>query len=796
MASGSLPARFARSSLAVLIGLTFSGVILGRETFFYRDFGVFGYPLAQYHRDSFWRGELPLWNPLNNCGLPFLAQWNTLALYPLSIIYLLFPLSWSLGVFNLAHMFLAGLGMYFLARRWTANPFAACVAVAAFAFNGFTWHCLMWPNNIAAIGWMPWVILATERAWTLGGRSIILAALAGAMQMLAGAPEVIFLTWVILGTLWLAGLAGLKVSTAPSPSSAGLKLLRFASVVALVAGLAAAQLIPFLDLLQHSHRDAGFSDSGWAMPVSGLGNFLVPLFHCFKAGLGVFVQYDQYWTSSHYVGVGVIAFMLVALWRARSGSVYFLAAVAIVSVTMALGTSGGLYSVVKTVLPQLGFMRYPIKFVVPAMLALPLLAGFGAAWAETGGDSRRARVTFTTVGAVLLALIALIVLLAWKYPFVRDDWTATWHNALLRAVFVVLILGILARLRSPSAFSNLRVPAQCCLLLALWLDIYTAIPNPNPTIPRIAYTPGMMREDLKLDPVGRVGEPRVMETLSSIDTIRYKNLPDAEADYLCRRAALYDDCNLMDQIPKIDGFFSLYLRETDEVLSALNVNEDKKVDCKGLMDFLGVARITIPGTGLDFTNRTSFLPLVTAGQAPVFADATNTLAGLFQPGFDPRATVFLPPETQTALKSIQRTQANPRSGTLFRATLGIPRQRRRARARGGRAGVLPSLAGVCGRQAHDDLAREFWFPSPRSPGGSPFHLKLAYEDWAFYRGAILSLLTLAACIFAWRRLGKRRNPLCEIDERNPVGSVNTFRHGGIILPHADKPLCMKGLTLG
>ncbi len=91
------PGRFA-IILALCIFAAYPGVLLGLETFYYRDFGFFGYPLAHYHRESFWHGEIPLWNPLSNCGLPFLAQWNTLVLYPGSLFYLLFPLSWSLDV--------------------------------------------------------------------------------------------------------------------------------------------------------------------------------------------------------------------------------------------------------------------------------------------------------------------------------------------------------------------------------------------------------------------------------------------------------------------------------------------------------------------------------------------------------------------------------------------------------------------------------------------------------------------------------------------------------------------------
>ena len=55
--------------LGLLIAATFPGVLLGSTTFIIRDFGMFGYPLAYYHRQSFWRGELPLWNPFSNCGL-------------------------------------------------------------------------------------------------------------------------------------------------------------------------------------------------------------------------------------------------------------------------------------------------------------------------------------------------------------------------------------------------------------------------------------------------------------------------------------------------------------------------------------------------------------------------------------------------------------------------------------------------------------------------------------------------------------------------------------------------------
>ena len=251
-----------------------------------------------------------MWNPLNSCGIPFLAQWNTLTLYPLSLFYLLFPLPWSFSIFCLGHLFLGGMGMYFLAHRWTGNRLAASTAGAVFAFNGLTWYGLMWPHIIAALSWMPWVMLTMERAWCRGKRAMILAALAGAMQMLSGGAEVIIQTWLLLGALWLAKavVAGRGTQVPSLKSTARSRkpqvpiswftgsddaqgwvpmAWRFALVVLLVAGLAAAQLLPFLDLLAHSQRDSGYGGGGMsgvcAMPLTGWVNFLVPLFQIGRA---------------------------------------------------------------------------------------------------------------------------------------------------------------------------------------------------------------------------------------------------------------------------------------------------------------------------------------------------------------------------------------------------------------------------------------------------------------------------------------------------------------------------------
>src|SRR4051812_7777261 len=90
--SAAITARRFMLVLALLGVAAHLDVFLGLRTFVARDFGGYTYPLALHLRESIWSAEWPLWNPYARCGLPFLAQWNTLVLYPPSLVYVVLPL--------------------------------------------------------------------------------------------------------------------------------------------------------------------------------------------------------------------------------------------------------------------------------------------------------------------------------------------------------------------------------------------------------------------------------------------------------------------------------------------------------------------------------------------------------------------------------------------------------------------------------------------------------------------------------------------------------------------------------
>jgi hypothetical protein len=239
----------------------------------------------------------------------------------------------------------------------------------AWVFCGTLFSCLMWPNYAVALGWMPWVVLVAERSWRDGGRWLVGAAVVAAMQLMSGVPEIVLLTWLLLGCLWATDFWR-------SPEARRGLARRLGVVMLLAAGLAAAQLLPFLELLDESQRDRGFATAKWPMPAWGLANLLVPLFHCRETLQGPFLQPGQAFLGSYYPGAAVVVLALCALRFARERRVWVLSGVVVFSFLMAWGENGFLYPLVKRFIPLLGVARYPIKFVLLAAFALPLLAAF------------------------------------------------------------------------------------------------------------------------------------------------------------------------------------------------------------------------------------------------------------------------------------------------------------------------------------------------------------------------------------------------------------------------------------
>jgi hypothetical protein len=727
--------------LALMIIAVFPHVIIGGQTFVFRDFSLFSYPNALYHRQCFWQGEIPLWNPLNNCGIPFLAQWNTMTLYPLSLIYLVLPMPWSLNVFCLLHLLLGAVGMFCLASHWTGNRLAGAVAGMSFGFCGLMLVSLIWPNIVAVLAWMPWVILTAERGWKEGAVKLWIAAFVACLQILAGMPEYTLLTWAIVIGLCLLQNKGWRAWG------------RLGIIAVVVSGLAAAQILPFFELLIASKRNVLFDPSEWSLPVWGWANFFVPLFHTRAVPQGVYFQAEQPLFTSYYVAIPVLLMALYATIFVRNPRVWFLAGLGIVGLWLATGKAGGLYKWLLDCSPVLGLMRYPAKFVALTVVALPLLAAFGIDhWTRRDCANTCAPCHAITILSVICGLIISgVMVYAHFYPMPEHDGPAVWWNGVWRIVFLTAATGALCFLKNSNCPKALIWSAMALLACTL-VDSLTQVPKHYPTAPASVYAPGAVRARLREPPLPE--QSRAMMGRVTHDFLYFGMLPNAFDDVIGRRVGLLGNLNLIENIATPDGFYAMYLPASRQVWSEIFFAHPRRFPT-GLADFVAVSHITSPTNILEWTVRTNAMGLVSAGQEPRFVDDKSTLAGLLDGAFDPRKVVFLPLESRESIKVKRAAEVQLLSQHVRSHEVEVDAE-----------AAEPALVVIAQsdyspwRAFVDGTPTRIWranyaFQAVEVPAGR-HRVKLVYTDRAFQMGCTVSLLTLCGCTIGWRRSRKVR----------------------------------------
>jgi len=228
------------------------------------------------------------------------------------------------------------------------------------------------------------------------------------------------------------------------------------------------------------------------MAPTGWVNYLVPLFHQCRNVQGLFVPANLSWTGSYYLGIGTLFLATYAVWRARSPRVWLLAGMTLFSLLMALGSAGFVYEPLKRLLPMLGFIRFPAKYVILATFTLPLIAAYGLAqWRGAEGRKPGESRSLAILAAGFVVVIGLIALAAWKAPLPKDDVPATLMNAASRVAILGAFIGGVALL---SRVWKWRRPLEIGLLVLLWIDVYTHSSNLSPTAPAAAFEPNAIRK--------------------------------------------------------------------------------------------------------------------------------------------------------------------------------------------------------------------------------------------------------------------------------------------------------------
>jgi hypothetical protein len=415
-------AAFASTLAILLLGVYFDPLFVSR-TFADRDMLPFFFPIEKAVHDSWRHGHIPLVLPEISFGRLLAANPNTGAFYPLRIAMALLPFPFSFKFFPIVHLWLAGFGLYLLARARNASPVGAAVGGIVLAFSGAATSDILYPAILPGLALIPWFLLAVERL----GRSPTarrVAAAGGVWTLLLLAGDVITSGLALLGgVLLLVEMGG-----------PGLRRRAALGGAAIAAGTLAAsvQLVPAILFAPWTGRALGryalWRALSWSVHPWRLFELFVPF------PFGDVTAIDSVWGQRIWSGKGSGfflslysgAFAAAALVIARPRKRLFLYGAG--GFALAASMAGAFvdpdYSLHhSSSIP----LRYPEKLLVLFVVVTALLA---AEAADRLGSGRGA--VFSLAVAAVLAACAGI---AWRAPlafsrFVESNWSSAGSGPL------------------------------------------------------------------------------------------------------------------------------------------------------------------------------------------------------------------------------------------------------------------------------------------------------------------------------------------------------------------------------
>ncbi|MCX6357526.1 MAG: hypothetical protein NT045_06605 [Candidatus Aureabacteria bacterium] len=346
-------------------------------------------------------GALPLWRPVESCGIPTLGNPQIGVFYPPNLLVLALGPVRSLGLRFILCVFLGGLFAYAYAREiglgWCGGVFAGIAFMLSgfMATNIYAGHI----QHLSTVIWFPLCLFFSER---LARRARLPDAvglgIALAFQWNAGHPEYFVYSSCATG-LYLALLLrrGRVLTT--------LSLLVLAGT--LFALLSAVQIFPtleFVKLMTRGKEGYAFA-SGGSLPPPMLGSLFFPsLLGSLTAG--TYWGPIFYWEGCMYVGVVTIVLAAAGAFCTRAERSKPLLLLAFFSLLFAFGRYTPLHSALSNLLPFLLKFRMPSRMLFVYSLAVAVLAGMGFEWALCAGNVKRFAAfiwsTFIAGGALLI----------------------------------------------------------------------------------------------------------------------------------------------------------------------------------------------------------------------------------------------------------------------------------------------------------------------------------------------------------------------------------------------------------
>ena len=271
-------------------------------------------PWLKFSREQFRAGSFPLWNPHSGAGVPHFANLQSTVLFPLNYLFYFLPWRIALIAAPFIKLYLIGLFTFLYLRAIGLNRGASLFGCLNFAFLGFNVFWLKWPLSNLMI-FFPLLLLFAEKFARdeIGKWPLLLLAFSVGAAGLAGHIETLFhiLLLAFIYLLWRVLSSGL------SWSRCGRSLILFVLFATLGLGMAAVQLVPFLEYMFNSAAYAkrvAYDINPHYLPLPAAILNIIPDFYGNPSHNSYFALFTNYCVSvSGFASVTTVLLALLAL---------------------------------------------------------------------------------------------------------------------------------------------------------------------------------------------------------------------------------------------------------------------------------------------------------------------------------------------------------------------------------------------------------------------------------------------------------------------------------------------------
>ena len=369
------------------------------------------YPWRYFIGECLKDGMLPLWNPYQLLGSPIHADPQGSAWYPLTWCFgFIFGYNvYILSIDFILHIFLAGMGMFYLAKRFGFRDETAFLMGISYMLSGFftgNAQHFMW---IISGTWIPFIIGAfLELRQVPSLTSAIKLGLAFFMIMTGGYPAFIFLLLYLLAAIYILNLVeDIRQKHYP-------KLLRYTGTLALSAAFTLMAGLVVIISVYHL-QDAMTRGSGVTLQQALFGAFTPKSFISFLLPFAAIREMEIYNTdlsmSNAYVGLIALVFFLMGLMIKRSKLVNLFLVWGIFCLAAAVGSALPVREFLYNYMPLMNLFRFPALFRVFVILSFIIVAGFAFDQWRKEGKAISRQLTASIAILFLAALVFVIITL-------------------------------------------------------------------------------------------------------------------------------------------------------------------------------------------------------------------------------------------------------------------------------------------------------------------------------------------------------------------------------------------------